>query len=161
MKLTLDKSRPFGTIEPPWHGAFYSQAVAGRERFFDFQGQRVMVPGDRGDDDLAPKQAASASGQPAPVASDPSVPPPKNKGGRPRKQAPEQPAAVPPAPPPPDMGAEINLAEWAAGKLRVPFSKVRDAIEQRFNSLAVDERRAVEILVEASVIEEDEVHVLD
>src|SRR5262249_27830295 len=58
----LDRSRPFGRIEPPWPGpkgkefrrlAFYEQDGA----FYDLE-SRLLIPGER-----APKPAADQSGE--------------------------------------------------------------------------------------------------
>lgn len=156
--LRLDTSRPYGTITPPYHSAVYSQTVRGRERYFGPDKERVFPPGDPGDGDLAAPAAALSKAPDQPSETE------KRGPGRPRKQAKasvdaaaKEDAAEPP--PPPQSPDDVNLSMWALGEARYPFAAVREAILKRFNSMAVDERRAIEILEDNGIVPEGKARV--
>lgn len=149
MAVTLDKSRPFGTITPLYLGAAFEQ----NGRFFAPDGTRVLLPGE------APEAVKAAPGpsQPAAVPAEPA----KRPQGRPKgsKNAPKDPPAVASEPVKSDPVTEgdVNLTAWAKGEAEYIMADIYKAIRTRYSRIVATEADAVDTLVDEGAVAAEDV----
>lgn len=173
MSETLDRSRPYGTVTPPFDGAHYEQDGF----FFDRDWRRIYREGEAKPDPMAKARAAKAAKKAAETADGKPVdaiykkPPwrrntpkatitpqdgrgkrkyPRSVQNRVKPMATTRPAdAVKPQGP--------NLTAWAKGEEKILFGTVRDTIRNRFNVVVSNEQDAIDVLIREDVVKPGEI----
>jgi hypothetical protein len=160
MAVTLDRSRPFGTVTPIYEGAAFAQDG----RHFGPDGKRVLLPGEVDDEPVRHKAAVTQQPAAAIVADAVAKSPDKPRGGRPKgstnkPKAPKAPKALAPAAKPaaPIVEGEVNLTAWATGSADYIMADVYKAIRTRYSRNVTNEADAIETLINEGVVTADDV----
>ena len=133
MSKTLDRSRPFGTVHPPYEGAHFEQDGY----HFDVEGKLVEAL-------LTPEQKTKLAQK---------AKPPRPPAGTDGNSEPKQP--VPPNPPQAGEGNKddggdenaVNLEQWLRDEASAPFKEVRQAVKARYNVWKTAKTDIVALLV--------------
>ena len=148
MSKTLDRSRDFGSITPPWNGAVFSQDGY----FFDGQGQWIeeLEREYQHTEPRAPKKKGKKACKKAKAAT----------------EAPANGVDVVPLPSEPDgapgdvSGDEINLAAWALQEEKYPWFNVTKAIRERFSVQVSNKADALDVLIREKVVTSEQIKAL-
>ena len=115
-KPRFDKTRDYGTIHPPFHGAGYLQDGV----YFSNGGEFLFRESD--EPDGAASKSAGASAPAAKVADKQPEKPADAGSGNPGADDSKKPAATPA-----DPSQDVDLAAWAKGEAKFPFFAVKKA----------------------------------
>jgi len=150
---SLDKTKPFGVVTPPWEGAHYEQ----NGFHFDASGEIVkelVTP------ELTKRLENAAARATAEKAADAARKAAFKKLGL----DPDDPdlavkAVEAAAAAGTGGGGDVDLVAWAKGEKAYPFAKVRGALLEQKDFVATDMRAAIAFMVDNSMIDQADVKV--